>query len=242
MLNYTRKSIKMLLIVLVLLFLFASTASASTFVVKDVYYENSEGNIVRIDYEKALEDVHGFPAGDSTLYDATVDAVRDAISDFRTVWVKVIIDGEEIVIDHSAALLEGRSLKQSVTDTDADYYDVGEPDYTYELVMEDGVAIEKAVGELALIDAIVVVYDEVGEQWLVYVTLSEEDLPDGYAVENVAEVLIKGENAAVMPATGNTVWQLQVEDKEYFWEDDPVVNEEDIIIVMNDGTEYTFGN
>ncbi len=238
---FIRKSLKIFLIVSVLLLALALNASAAGFVVTDVYYEKADSSgVVRIDYTKALEDASAFSNPDSTLYDATVDVVRNTIGIFKTVWVKVIIDGEEVVIDHSAALQAGLSLEQSVLD---EVYHVNEPEYSYELVIEGGVAVEKPVGELNLIDDIVVVYDELGEQWLVYITLNDDgDLPAGYSVAEVDRVIVKGEGALVIPNTGNTTWQLQIEEEIKFWEDDPEVNEDDVTIVMNDGTEYTLGS
>ena len=221
-----RKSIITLVVVSALILLFAGSAYGSEFEVKYVYYENADEDMVRVDYAAALAGKDLFSGDGGILYDATVEAVRDALGNFREVWVAVSYPSTEEVdayVKHSESLMQGLTLAEAIHLEGEGYYFTDEddfPDYDLELVVQDGEAVEKSADEL--LDDIIVVWDDIGEQWLVFVTLE-----DGV---NASEVKILGKEARYVKDSDPEKWLLQLEEVRFFEGDAPVVTENDIEI------------
>ena len=219
-----KKSMQVLVIASILILIFAGSAFGADFEVKYVYYENDSGDMVRVDYAEALEGKNMFFSDDGVLYDATIEKVRAALGDFREVWVGISINysGEiDAYVKHSESLMQGLTLAEAIELEGEDYYFTGEqdePDYDYELVVQDGEAVEE-IAE-GLLEEIIVVWDDIGEIWLVLVILKDE--------VNATSVEILGEEASEVTGSDPEKWMLQVEEVRFFEGDDPVVTESDV--------------
>ncbi|MDW7739412.1 MAG: hypothetical protein SCJ97_05055 [Bacillota bacterium] len=238
------KAIGLLFAAAFLILCLSGTVFAASYIVTDVYYENAGGDIVRIDYSKAVEDTAPYPTPDYTLYNATVAKIREALENFRDVWVIVLIQGDTdpVMIHYSEALKNGLTLKQAVDDPDQAYFleDEEWPEYTMELVVDGGVAVEKPSGDLYWLKDLYIVPDEIGKQWLIYAILDADNLPGNYSLNDVDAVMIKGEAASQDPDLPER-WQLRIEkDPDQFWET-VTVNTGEVVLVIG-GQEYYLGS
>lgn len=193
---FYKRYIILILLFSFLLFVFSSTALASdpTFDIIDVYYENTDGKIVYVDYAYAIELAFDIWPRVNTLYKAANEGVIDALSNFRRVWVTVKFEnGDEVTIDYSTALENNRSLKQAVGDTTANYYGVAAPDPDLKLVIKHGVATTEPFKEFAdWLESLNVVWVGFTKSWAVNVALDANNLPGGATLEQVQKVEIKG--------------------------------------------------
>jgi len=174
------KAIKRSTVVLVglaLVLLLTSSVFAASYEVIYVYYEDENENIVKVDYAAAVDKAFGDWPRDRTLYDAAAAGVRDALGNFRDVWV-VVLDGSgnEIIILYSAAVDDAKTLKEAVEDSQ--YHVAEAPEYTHELQLEAGKAEPKPAFEQDWLDEIRIAWSGLADRWVVDIILDANGLSE----------------------------------------------------------------
>lgn len=107
---FNKKNAKNLFLVLVLVLFLSSTAVAATSVteVQYVLYERSDGKMIIVDYQKAL-DQYDPPLKREPLKKALED-IALALYNFRNVYVQT----EDKIIDYSKAVNDGKTFSQAL--------------------------------------------------------------------------------------------------------------------------------
>ncbi len=115
MVSYIKK-VRLILLIFLLVVFISSTAAAATSVteVEYILYERSDGNMIIVDYQKALEQ-YDPPLKREPLKKA-LEEIEVALYNFRQVYVQT----EDKVIDYSEAVNDGRTFNQAMAVTDYD--------------------------------------------------------------------------------------------------------------------------
>ncbi len=210
MLSLKRTAV-VLMVTLILLLAVSAAVYASTAPDK-VYFERSDGKIIVVDYEEAL----ALKAASKTaLYDATVQGIRDALKDFRDVWVEVKINGNPEVLHYSEAVKDGLTYDGMVSDPNA--YKVSAPQPDWEMYL-DGVANVKlrTPTPLDFPDWLEDVNVSWQEQWgitVIDVFIDENELPlNWYELKDIEEVMVLGVRAKEDPAEKGR-WRVTIEEE-----------------------------
>ncbi len=201
------------LTVTLILLLAVSAAVYASDAPDKVYFERSDGKIIVVDYEEALR--LRAEEGKHALYDATVQGIRDALKDFRDVWVEVEINGDPRVLYYSEAVKDGRTYSQMVNNPNA--YIVSAPQPDWEMYL-DGVASVK-LRATAPLDFPAWLEDwniSWQEQWditVIDVFIDANELPlDWYELKDIEEVMVLGTRAKEDPAEKGR-WRVTFEEE-----------------------------
>lgn len=189
--DFLKKYYKTILIVLVLVFLLSSVAVAATSAIKYVYIERSDGKLIMINYQDALDA--------PKLYEQVVDGVQKALAGFRKVYVET---ENGVVIFYSQAVNDGLTYNQAVADGG---YIVPRPSPDYEMYLDAFNQIKlrtpKPVEFPAWLDSYNVTWSGLAEAWVVDVFVDANELPNIYTLAHIDEMRIKGNLANRMGTT-----------------------------------------
>ena len=180
---------------LILIILFAATAFASNYEITYVYYEDENGDIVKVDYALAVKQATKDWPRDRTLYDAAVAGITDALANYRSIWIVVDIGEEDpVVVYYSDAVDDGKTLLEAVEDNQ--YHLDDEPVADLVLGVDNGEAAPKPAVKQEWLDRITIVWSSITNRWVVDIYLDNDglmgiqDYPRGWS--KVDHALIKG--------------------------------------------------
>ncbi len=172
-----------------------------------IYFERSDGKIIVVDYEEALSLRAG---GKHALYDATVQGIREALRDFRDVWVEV----DDEVLHYSEAVKDGLTYAAMIAAPVP--YRVSAPQPDWEMYL-DGVASVR-LREPAPLDFPAWLDDRNvtwQEQWgitVIDVFIDADELPlQWYELKDIQEVMILGVRAKEDP-TEKGRWRVTIQE------------------------------
>ena len=114
-----------LVVILVLMF-FTTTIAANNSIPRYIYYENEDSDLVRADYQQAIDDLNN---NDPRLRDAIRDKIGNAIGSFRNVFIE---DEDGNVYDYGKIIDEGESYEDVICNPD---YKVGAQHPDKELII-----------------------------------------------------------------------------------------------------------
>lgn len=212
--NTVKKWTKLLLFALVLVLLLSAVAYADAPAPKYIYWQHGSGftqTVRMVDYEEAIE-LLGEDPSIPDLYNATRDAVMEALARSRKVWIEVQIDDTWYIIDYSAVVSDGNNytwiIDQLSDDPDQQFlddYTTTRPDVDHEIYWDEATTSVKTRTPqplpprehphwLAYIEEeeeyIRVIEEETFAFWVVEIEIEQANLPGGAKLHDIKEVQI----------------------------------------------------
>ncbi|OPL15041.1 MAG: hypothetical protein AVO34_00595 [Firmicutes bacterium ML8_F2] len=235
-----KRSVCLFVFALMIVLMFASPCFAADSPIQFIYYERSDGEVIMIDYQEALELASMEPFPRPKLYEAAQMNVQNALANYRDVWVET---ENGVVIYYSEAINDGLSYSEAVQhildNPGTSPYETTQPDPDFEMYLDD-------LNQIALrspqplnypgwliTDDTTIIWENISGYWVIDIFIDEAELPNSYDLEDIDEVRVMGNKA--LRQSGTNRWRVVIPGAE---DDEMTIEPGDVKLLIGSTVYY----